>query len=150
MLVPRAWAWVQDCQRVFVAAWSGEAVRQQALHPPFNLMLRLLVALCPDIIIPVSPEAAAAFDEGRKPFESGEGITEDYSVQQHTSANTALEVPASSTPPSADHREAAVSLCTSCLGACPTNKEGDRAAYSCETQSAAFRTSMTHGSQGSR
>eukprot|EP00892_Ulva_mutabilis_P011345 jgi/Ulvmu1/8583/UM045_0026.1 len=81
-----------DERRMYVAAWAGDAVAQPGLHPPFNLTLRLLVALCPDIIIPVSADAAAAFDGGNKPFESGEGITEDYSVQQHTSANTDLQV----------------------------------------------------------
>ena len=74
-----------------MAAWAGDAVQQSGLHPPFNLMLRLLVALCPDIIIPVPEKAGEAFDAANKPFESGEGITEDYSVQQHTSANTALQ-----------------------------------------------------------
>ena len=61
---------MQDCHQVFVAAWAGDAVQKPALHPPFNLMLRLLVALCPDVIIPVSPEAAVAFDDEKKPFES--------------------------------------------------------------------------------
>ena len=74
-----------------MAAWAGDAVQQSGLHPPFNLMLRLLVALCPDIIIPVPRHAGEAFVAANKPFESGEGITEDYSVQQHTSANTALQ-----------------------------------------------------------
>lgn len=83
---------MQDCQRVYLAAWAGDAARTPTIYPPFNLTLRLLVALCQDIIIPVSLEAAEAFDESQKPFESGEGITEDYSVQQHTSANTALQV----------------------------------------------------------
>lgn len=83
----------EHARQVFVAAWAGDEVPQIALHPPFNLTLRLLISLCPDIIFPVSPAAAAAFDETHKPFESGEGITKDYSVQQHTSAHTALQVP---------------------------------------------------------
>ena len=85
------WRYLQMERRVYVAAWAGDAVQQSGLHPPFNLMLRILVALCPDIIIPVSRQAGEAFDKANKPFESGEGITEDYSVQQLTSANTALQ-----------------------------------------------------------
>lgn len=83
---------MQAGTRVYVAAWAGETVKDQALHPSFNLLLRLLIALCKDVIIPVSPDAAALLVEDAKPFESGEGIMLDYSVQQHTSAHTDLQV----------------------------------------------------------
>lgn len=83
---------MQDPHRVFVAVWAGEAVHEPGVHPPLNLMLRLLIALAPDIIIPVSDDAAATFDEEKKPFESEEGVTEVYSVEQHTSAHTGLQV----------------------------------------------------------
>lgn len=83
---------VQVGSRVYVAAWAGDSVKEQVLQPSFNLMLRLLIALCKDVIIPVSPDAAAVLVEDAKPFESGAGIMRDYSVQQHTSAHTDLEV----------------------------------------------------------
>lgn len=80
---------MQDA-KIYVAAWAGAEVMEIQMHAPFNLCLRLLMELCDSIVIPVSD--AASFDESKKPFQSGEGITEDFAVQEQTSSKTMVEV----------------------------------------------------------
>lgn len=78
--------------KAYVALWAGSAIHEPAVHPPFNLLLRLLIALCPDVVIPVSSAAAALFSMAAKPYGSGAGMSQDYSVQRRASDSTALEV----------------------------------------------------------
>lgn len=75
---------------MYVAAWAGSDVEKVKMHAPFNLCLRLLIELCDCVVIPMSN--AETFDESKKPFQSGEGITEDFAVQEQTSSTTAVEV----------------------------------------------------------
>ena len=79
-----------DDARMYVAAWAGSDVEKVKMHTPFNLCLRLLIELCDSVVIPMSN--AETFDESKKPFQSGEGITEDFAVQEQTSSTTAVEV----------------------------------------------------------
>jgi hypothetical protein len=75
---------------MYVAAWAGAEVHDVQMHAPFNLCLRLLIELCDCVVITLSD--AASFDESKKPFQSGEGITEDFAVQEHTSSTTQVAV----------------------------------------------------------
>ena len=79
-------------ERVYVALWAGTAMHEPMVHPPFNLLLRLLIALCPDVIIPVSSAAASLFDVAVKPYGTGAGMSEDYCVQHRASATAAVKV----------------------------------------------------------
>lgn len=79
-------------ERVYVALWAGTAMHEPIVHPPFNLLLRLLIALCPDVIVPVSSAAAALFDVAVKPYGSGAGMSQDYCVQHRASATAAVKV----------------------------------------------------------
>lgn len=83
---------IQSTKTIYIAAWAGDEVRDQTIHPPFNLTLRLLIALSKDVIIPISPGAAELLDEARKPFITQECATKDYSVQQRTASHTRLQV----------------------------------------------------------
>jgi hypothetical protein len=83
---------MQVADKVFICAWTGQAADEMQMHPPVNLLLRLLVDLAPSVVIPVAPQAASLFDESQKPFQSDVGFIEDFSVQMRTSANTAVSV----------------------------------------------------------
>lgn len=75
---------------MYIAAWAGRDVEKVQMHAPFNLCLRLLIEICDAVVIPLSD--AASFDELKKPFQSGEGITVDFAVEEQTSSKTALKV----------------------------------------------------------
>lgn len=75
---------------MYVAAWAGPEVEKVQVHAPFNLCLRLLIELCNSVVIALS--GVESFDESKKPFQSGEGITEDFAVQEQTSSTTIVEV----------------------------------------------------------
>jgi hypothetical protein len=83
---------LQDEKVVFVAAWAGPDVEEVQMHAPFNLLLRLLMELSGGILLPTSPAAARALDDAKKPFHTGTGFIQDFSVQRHTSANTTVTV----------------------------------------------------------
>lgn len=77
---------------VCVAVWAGRDMHAPVVHPPYNLMLRLLMALCPDIIIPVSREAARVFNANAQPYRTGKGVSKDYTVHSWDSSASAVQV----------------------------------------------------------
>jgi hypothetical protein len=73
-----------------VFIWAGKDVEELTMHPPFNLSLRLLVEMASEVLVVTG--ADKDFKPELKPFATGKGHTERYSVQRHAAANTAVTV----------------------------------------------------------
>ena len=128
---------------MYVTAWAGEDVAISELHPPYNLLLRLLFELCSDIVVQPGPVvigdpdagdaaavAQATFDPEELPCSTGTGFTSDCKVVLQTASNTTVEV---STVPEALCWHASVSCvlharCNTCVTADARQNEACAAA----------------------
>jgi hypothetical protein len=75
---------------MFVFIWAGKDVDELSMHPPFNLSLRLLLELAPRVAFVTG--ADTDFDPDMKPYATGAGHIERYSVQRHAASNTSVTV----------------------------------------------------------
>ena len=75
---------------MFVFAWGGQDFARKDMHPPFNLMLRLLVELRSGIIFPVSQAAAKELDKESVPFQSGNDEKATLTVSKQTATETQI------------------------------------------------------------
>jgi hypothetical protein len=85
-----SWYMCVQEETMYVFIWAGKDVEESTMHPPFNLSLRLLLELTPHIAFLTGSDMD--FDPEMKPFATGAGHTERYSVQRHAAANTTVAV----------------------------------------------------------